>query len=93
MSGPIQEPFEERRREPRGKGTPHKPVERDRQVALGGADAVPDTPQIAAHGADLDPRPEASPDARVDSGGTNVWLWGGLILLAVVAAIYAIGLF
>ena len=93
MTGPSQDPIEERRREPRGKGAPQKPVERDRQIALGGADAVPDTPQITAHGADLGARPAAEPVARVESGGTSKFIWIGVVLLAVIAAIYAIGLF
>lgn len=93
MNSPTQEPFDERRREPRGKGAPQKRGEPDRQVDLGGADAVPDTPQVAARGAEPNARPAAGPVARVGAGGTSAFVWVGLVLLAVVAAIFAIRLF
>jgi hypothetical protein len=75
----------------------------DRQPDLGGADAVPDTPNVAGHGAEPgfverrkaprgpSPRP---PLARVKTGGgIGILGWAVLALAALVALAYAIGLF
>ena len=60
------------------------------QAGLGGADAVPDTPGGAAHGAEPGARRkgEGQPTARVSSGGGSgivMWVIVALVLLAVVA--------
>ena len=60
------------------------------QAGLGGADAVPDTPDGAAHGTEPGARRkgQGEPTARVASrGGPSIIVWAivALVLLAVVA--------
>src|SRR2546423_3678965 len=60
------------------------------QAGLGGADAVPDTPDAPAHGTEPGARRKGAgaPTARVGSGGAPsivVWVVGLLVLLAIVA--------
>ena len=74
---------------------------RNAEAALGGADAVPDTPDIAAHGTEpgwdgADRRTEkrgSPPLARVSPGGgppAVVWIGGVLALLVLIAVGFGI---
>ncbi|HET7586307.1 MAG TPA: hypothetical protein VFK13_15450 [Gemmatimonadaceae bacterium] len=70
--------------------------QRPEGVYYGGADAVPDTPGSARHGAEpnQDPGPAGAdaPLARVrSSGGLPVALWVVLAVLAIAALLYGIG--
>ena len=66
------------------------------EAGYGGADAVPDTPDGVAHGAEPGGTRKGSgaPTARVGAGGGLGALWwavGALVVLALLA--YALGLF
>jgi hypothetical protein len=64
-------------------------------VALGGADAIPDTPAVADHGAHVGeerrstPRTNPSTLAQVSAGkGTTMWLSiAGIVVVLVLLAI------
>jgi hypothetical protein len=68
--------------------------DRDRQVDTGGADAVPDTPHVAAHGSEPG-GDSAGYKARVGPGGGGIGAAGWLVLFLalVVALIYGFGFF
>ena len=68
--------------------------DRNRQIYNDGADAVPDTSYVAAHGAEPG-GPTAGYKARVGSGAGGVGAVGWIViaLVALVALIYAIGFF
>jgi hypothetical protein len=56
----------------------------DQETSQGGADAVPDTPGVAGHGADLNER-RSGPRARVSSsGGLSSAAWVGLVVVALL---------
>jgi hypothetical protein len=65
------------------------------EAALGGADAIPDTPQIADHGAHVGeerrrtPRGNKSTLAEVSAGkGTTMWLSvAGIVLVLILLAV------
>ena len=65
------------------------------EAALGGADAVPDTPDIADHGAHVgeerrrSPRGEPGALAQVSAGkGTSMWLSiAGIVVVLILLAI------
>jgi hypothetical protein len=65
------------------------------ETALGGADAVPDTPDVAAHGAHVGeerrrtPRGERSTFAQAGTGkGTSNWLMiAGVVVVLVLLAV------
>ncbi len=66
----------------------------DRQAGQGGADAVPDTPDIAAHGAHPggrpeEPRPSTAPVAS--GGGFGLIGWVVVAVLILLALIYGLG--
>ena len=69
---------------------PRKPDE----AALGGADAVPDTPDVAAHGTNPGPASGGQPLARVGAGGgppAIAWIAG--LLALIVALVVGFGIF
>lgn len=68
----------------------------DQETNLGGADAVPDTPDTVSRGAEPNARnvrEQGGYTATVSSGGVSpvVWIVGALAVLALIA--YAVGLF
>jgi hypothetical protein len=76
-----------------------RPVSRNLdEAALGGADAVPDTPDLADHGAHVGeerrrtPRTDPGPLARVSAGKGNA-MWLSIAGIAVVLILLAIMFF
>ena len=76
-----------------------RPVSRDLdETALGGADAIPDTPDVADHGAHVGeerrrtPRTDPGPLARVSAGKGNA-MWFSIAGIAVVLILLAIMFF
>jgi hypothetical protein len=63
------------------------------EAQLGGADAVEKTSYVVGEGAEPHGRPRGEYVARTDSGAGNVlaWIVGGLA--ALIALVYAIGVF
>jgi hypothetical protein len=63
------------------------------EAQLGGADAVEKTTYVVGEGAEPDTRTRGDYIARGAAGGTNlaVWIIGGLA--ALIALVYAIGIF
>ena len=76
---------------------------RNAETALGGADAVPDTPDVAAHGtepggsggAERRQAPRGSePLARVSAGGgPPAIVWVGGVLALIVLVVFGLGVF
>lgn len=99
MTAPT--PRDEPPRRPVDRTQPREPA-RDRarpadldEAALGGADAIPDTPGLADHGADVGeerrrtPRTNPGTLAQVSAGkGTSMWLSiAGIVVVLILLAI------
>jgi hypothetical protein len=65
----------------------------DPETPLGGADAVEKTTYVVGEGTEPRSRPRGEYVARVESGGANLaaWVVGGIA--ALIALVYAIGVF
>ena len=76
---------------PRGPTGP----ERDRSTELGGADAVNDTPAVAAHGTEPGNAERRSAERSAGTGGRGMPIlgWIAIILALVMIAIYGFGIF
>ncbi len=66
----------------------------DRETGQGGADAVPDTPDVAAHGAHPGARPaEGRPSTApvTSTGGFGLIGWVVVVVLILLALVYGLG--
>ena len=65
---------------------------KDPETSLGGADAVPDTPAVPGHGADIEERATGAARARVRANGWGIWAVVLVVILVLVAAVYLGGI-
>jgi hypothetical protein len=64
------------------------------EASLGGADAVPDTPAVDAHGTEPNQKPQGPVRARTrPEPPPRVFAWIGVLVAVAILLIYVAGLF